>query len=97
MCCGKRVQLHSIMNRWTSDTYRTNAAYVPTLGAALLALLDPKTGERILDIGCGEGSLTEHIVAAGASVVGVDTSEEMVAGKLDRALRLPQVLATANP
>lgn len=82
----ERLQLHSIMNRWTSDTYRTNAAYVPTLGAAVLALLDPKTGERILDIGCGEGSLTEHIVAAGASVVGVDTSEEMVAAARARGL-----------
>ena len=82
----QRVQLHSIMNRWTSDTYRTNAAYVPALGAAVLELLTPKTGERILDLGCGEGSLTERIAAAGAAVVGVDTSEEMVADARARGL-----------
>ncbi len=74
------------MNRWTSDTYRTNAAYVPALGAAVLALLNPRPGERILDLGCGEGSLTERIAAAGAVVVGVDTSEEMVADATARGL-----------
>ena len=74
------------MNRWTSETYRKNAAYVPALGAAVLELLNPQPGERILDLGCGEGSLTERIVAAGASVVGVDVSEEMVAGARARGL-----------
>ena len=74
------------MNRWTSETYRTNAAYVPALGAAVLELLSPQPGERILDLGCGEGSLTERIVAAGASVVGVDVSEDMVAGARARSL-----------
>ena len=74
------------MNRWTSETYRKNAAYVPALGAAVLELLNPRSGERILDLGCGEGSLTERIAAAGASVVGVDVSEEMVAGARARGL-----------
>jgi trans-aconitate methyltransferase len=74
------------VNRWTSETYRKNAAYVPALGAAVLELLNPQPGEQILDLGCGEGSLTERIVAAGASVVGVDVSEEMVAGARARGL-----------
>jgi trans-aconitate methyltransferase len=74
------------MNRWASDTYRSNAAYVPALGAAVLELLNPRPGERILDLGCGEGSLTEKIVAAGATVVGADASEEMVAGARARGL-----------
>ena len=46
------------MNTWTSEGYRRNASYVPALGAAVFSLLDPKPGERILDIGCGDGSLT---------------------------------------
>jgi trans-aconitate methyltransferase len=74
------------MNRWTSDTYRANAAYVPALGAAVFELLNPQAGERILDLGCGEGALTEKIVAAGAAVVGVDASAEMVAGAQARGL-----------
>lgn len=74
------------MNRWTSDTYRANAAYVPVLGAAAFELLNPRPGERILDVGCGEGSLTEKIVAAGATVVGIDASREMVAAAKARGL-----------
>jgi SAM-dependent methyltransferase len=74
------------MNRWTSDTYQANAAYVPALGAAVFRLLNPKSGERILDVGCGEGSLTAQIAGAGARVVGIDTSEEMVAAAKARGL-----------
>jgi trans-aconitate methyltransferase len=74
------------MNRWTSHTYRVNAAYVPALGAAVLQMLNPRAGERILDVGCGDGSLTEKIVAAGATVVGVDASDAMVAAARERGL-----------
>src|SRR5439155_9820414 len=42
-------------------------------------LLEPKPGERILDIGCGEGSLTKKIIERGATVLGVDASPEMIA------------------
>jgi trans-aconitate methyltransferase len=74
------------MNRWTSEGYRANAAYVPALGAAVLSLLDPKPGERILDVGCGEGSLTARIAAAGAAVVGIDTSTDMIAAARARGI-----------
>ena len=53
-------------SRWSPSDYAGNAAFVPALGAAALALLDPKPGEAILDLGCGDGVLTEKIVAAGA-------------------------------
>jgi SAM-dependent methyltransferase len=65
-------------NRWSPADYAKNAAFVPKLGDAVLALLDPKPGELILDVGCGDGVLTERIVAAGARVIGIDSSEEMV-------------------
>ena len=74
------------MNRWDSDTYLTNAAYVPALGAAVFELLNPAPGERILDVGCGEGSLTARIAAAGATVVGIDSSREMVAAAKNRGI-----------
>jgi trans-aconitate methyltransferase len=85
------------MNRWTSDTYRANAAYVPALGEAVFQLLDPRAGERILDVGCGEGSLTTRIVAAGATVVGVDASEEMVAAARARGLDARMIDAEQLP
>ena len=73
-------------NTWTRVAYRQNAAFVPALGSAVFELLDPKPRERILDLGCGEGTLTEKIVAAGAMVVGIDTSEDMIAGARARGL-----------
>lgn len=85
------------MNRWTSGSYQTNAAYVPALGAAVFALLNPQRGERILDLGCGEGSLTDKIVEAGASVVGIDASEEMVAAAKARGLDARLITAERLP
>ena len=73
-------------NTWTSESYRQNAAFVPALGAAVFELLEPRPGERILDIGCGEGSLTERIVASGADVVGIDASEAMIVAARARGL-----------
>ncbi len=74
------------MNIWSSESYQKNAAYVPALGAAVLDLLDPKAGERILDLGCGDGALTEKIVSVGAAVLGVDNSPEMLAAAKARGL-----------
>ena len=51
----------------------------PSSAAAALDLLDPQPGERILDVGCGEGTLTEKIVERGATVLGIDNSPEMIA------------------
>jgi SAM-dependent methyltransferase len=51
---------------------------VAELGAAALDLLDPKPGERILDVGSGDGALSLRIIDRGAEVVGVDSSPGMV-------------------
>jgi SAM-dependent methyltransferase len=68
----------NLANRWSPADYAKNAAFVPALGDAVLRLLDPQPAELILDLGCGDGALSARIVAAGASVIGVDSSEEMV-------------------
>lgn len=65
-------------NRWAPADYAKNAAFVPRLGDAALALLDPRPGELVLDVGCGDGALTARIVAAGAQAIGLDSSPEMV-------------------
>jgi len=59
---------------------------VPALGQAALDLLDPQPGEQILDIGCGDGSLTLKIKEAGADVVGIDNNLSMVAAAKARGL-----------
>jgi len=68
----------NVTSRWSPADYARNAAFVPALGQAALHLLDPQPGELILDIGCGDGALTEKIGEAGARVIGLDCSEEMV-------------------
>jgi SAM-dependent methyltransferase len=45
---------------------------------AALDLLDPKQGERILDVGCGDGVLTKRIAERGATVTGIDNSLDMI-------------------
>ena len=73
-------------SRWNPADYAANAAFVPALGAPVLALFDPQAGEHILDVGCGDGVLTEKIVAPGATVVGIDASPEMIAAAQARGL-----------
>lgn len=46
---------------------------------ALLALVGPLAGRHVLDIGCGDGLLTDRLAAAGAIVTGIDADREMVA------------------
>ncbi|MCX6619730.1 MAG: class I SAM-dependent methyltransferase [Acidobacteria bacterium] len=56
------------------------------LSGAVLDLLAPQPGERILDVGCGHGALTEKIAAAGTLVTGIDTSPELIAAACARGL-----------
>ena len=74
------------IQEWNAKQYAKNARFVSDLGQAVLDLLNPQPGERILDLGCGDGALTERLVAAGANVVGVDSSADMVRAAKDRGL-----------
>jgi trans-aconitate methyltransferase len=71
---------------WSPSGYAHNAGFVPALGAGILEKLAPILGERILDLGCGDGALTERLVERGALVVGVDASPEMVAAARARGI-----------
>lgn len=76
----------NVASCWDAEHYARHAAFVPALGTPVLTLLAPIAGEHILDIGCGDGVLTERMMAAGASVVGVDASPGMVAAAKARGV-----------
>jgi trans-aconitate methyltransferase len=64
---------------WNADLYTEKHAFVFQYGAGLIDLLAPQSGELILDLGCGSGELTQQIADRGATVVGLDASESMIA------------------
>lgn len=71
---------------WNPEDYQKSADFVPLLGRSVLELLAPRAGERILDLGCGDGTLTKELADRGAVVVGVDASPEMVAAARAKGL-----------
>jgi trans-aconitate methyltransferase len=66
-------------SKWDPTDYARVGAFVAELGGPALELLDPQRGERILDVGCGDGTLTRKIIERGATVLGIDNSPEMIA------------------
>ncbi len=62
---------------WNAERYAEHAHFVSALGQPVLDLLKVRPGEKILDLGCGDGVLTEKIAVLGAEVVGVDNSPDM--------------------
>ena len=71
---------------WDPKTYGKNGAFVHQLAGDVLRWLLAGKGERILDLGCGDGQLSAKIAARGAIVTGVDASPEMVAAARSRGI-----------
>ncbi|AFY59602.1 methyltransferase domain-containing protein [Synechococcus sp. PCC 6312] len=63
---------------WNSHTYAQNARFVTDLGLPVVEWLAPKAGEKILDLGCGDGVLGAKIKEFGCDVVGVDSSPNLI-------------------
>lgn len=68
----------SAKDNWNADLYDDKHSFVSKFGNNLVELLDPKQGEKILDLGCGTGDLTNVIHNFGAETLGIDKSENMV-------------------
>jgi SAM-dependent methyltransferase len=71
---------------WGAEKYEKNARFVSDMTGDVVNWLSPRAGERILDLGCGDGALTEKLVQAGAIVTGVDNSESLLAAARKRGL-----------
>lgn len=79
---------------WNATQYALNGRFVADLAGGVIDLLDARPGERILDLGCGDGALTAKIATSGAHVKGVDSSENMVTAA--RALGIDAQVASAD-
>jgi trans-aconitate methyltransferase len=79
---------------WNPCEYSAHGRFVTDLGANILEWLDPKPGEEILDLGCGDGVLTAQIAERGANVLGVDASAEMVEAARKRGVKAEKIDAT---
>jgi trans-aconitate methyltransferase len=80
---------------WNTDAYAANGRFVANLASEVVTLLNPQPGEKILDLGCGDGALTEQLAATGATVLGVDSSPAMLEAARQRNLKVELQDATA--
>ena len=80
------MQSASKAQTWSAGTYETHARFVSDLAGDVMAWLDPKPGERILDVGCGDGVLTAELAGRGVDVLGIDTSADLLRAAAARGL-----------
>jgi trans-aconitate 2-methyltransferase len=83
-------------NTWNTSLYDKKHDFVFKYGEYLVQMLTPQEGERILDVGCGTGYLTNLIAASGALVTGMDNSIEMIAKARNEYPHLPFRLASVT-
>jgi trans-aconitate methyltransferase len=82
---------------WDPHAYSRNGAFVHELAGGVLEWLAAKPNERILDLGCGDGQLTQRVSALCASVQGVDASKQMIEAALSRGIAADQAEAEKLP
>lgn len=82
---------------WDPIAYGKDGAFVHELAGGVLEWLAPQPGERILDLGCGDGQLTKRIADCGAIVTAIDASPEMVAAARTRSIAADQGAAESLP
>lgn len=72
------MKQNTVSNTWNATLYDEKINFVSQLGKGVVDLLSPEPGERILDLGCGTGDLTQKIAQEGATVLGIDLAESMI-------------------
>jgi trans-aconitate methyltransferase len=83
--------------KWDAGQYGRVGAFVHQLAGGVVEWLEPQSGEKILDLGCGDGQLTARLAATGAVVIGVDASAEMVAAARSHGIAADHASAERLP
>jgi SAM-dependent methyltransferase len=63
---------------WWRHELQDDPAYEADVTPLTLQLLEAQAGERILDVGCGEGRLMAILANSGASPFGMDLSQDLL-------------------
>jgi trans-aconitate methyltransferase len=87
----------STAQTWDPVVYARNARFVSDLGSPVVELLAPKPGERILDLGCGDGVLTKKLVDLGCDVVAIDSSVPQIEAARSLGLNAHAISAEELP
>jgi len=87
----------SDVQTWDPATYARHARFVSDLGSPVVELLAPRPGERILDLGCGDGVLTKQLADLGCEVVAVDSSAPQIEAARKLGLNAQVMDAEALP
>ncbi|WP_340537337.1 class I SAM-dependent methyltransferase [Nocardioides sp. GXZ039] len=90
-----RASWTALGTRWVKHEAVFDAVFAPAT-RALLAAAGISEGDRVLDVGCGSGTLLAAAVADGAAVVGIDISATMVAAARARVPDATVLLADAQ-
>jgi trans-aconitate methyltransferase len=64
--------------KWNTDLYDKSHSFVSEYGKSLISHVNCNSGQVILDLGCGTGTLAYELSKKGATVIGIDPSAEMV-------------------
>ena len=80
------LQTTSLRQKWSPELYENNARFVGDLAGEAVEWLSPRAGEKVLDIGCGDGVLSLQLAQSGADVVGLDFSPDLVGSAREKGL-----------
>lgn len=64
--------------KWDADKYTADFSFVHEYGNSVMELINADEGSNVLDLGCGNGTLTKKLQETGYAVKGLDTSEELL-------------------
>jgi trans-aconitate methyltransferase len=83
--------------QWSAADYAREGRFVADMAGAVVELLAAAPGERVLDLGCGDGALTERLAGMGVDVLGVDSAPDMVRAAQARGVQAREVSAERLP